>query len=97
MPPTHQMNVLRVFLASPSDLADERKETKEMVDRLNSTIRVTGWTVELLGWEDRLPGYGRPQTQINEDVDACDLFLGVLWRRWGSPSGEFKSGFERRV
>ena len=94
MPLTQQKNVLRVFLASPSDLEDERKATKEMVDRLNLTIRESGWTVELLGWEDRLPGFGRPQAQINADVDACDLFLGVLYRRWGSPSGEFKSGFE---
>ena len=94
MPLTQQMNVLRVFLASPSDLEDERKATKEMADRLNLTIRAAGWTVELLGWEDRLPGFGRPQAQINDDVDACDLFLGVLWCRWGSPTGEFKSGFE---
>ena len=88
------MNVLRVFLASPTDLAEERKAAKAMVDRLNSTIRQIGWTVELLAWEDRLPGFGRPQAQINEDVDACDLFLGILWRRWGSPSGSFTSGFE---
>ena len=94
MPRTHPLNVLHVFLASPSDLEDERKMTKEIVDRINSTIRESSWTVELLGWEDRLPGYGRPQAQINEDVDACDLFLGVLWRRWGSPTGEFTSGFE---
>ena len=94
MPPPQQMNILRVFLASPSDLQDEREATKEIVDRLNRTIREIGWVVELLGWEDRLPGFGRPQSQINEDVDACDLFLGVLWRRWGSPSGKFQSGFE---
>ena len=91
---TQQRNILRVFLASPSDLKAERKATKEMVDRLNRTIRETNWIIELLGWEDRLPGFGRPQSQINEDVDICDLFLGVLWRRWGSPSGKFKSGFE---
>ena len=94
MPMTHQIKVLRVFLASPSDLEAERKATKEIVERFNHTIREIGWAVELLGWEDRLPGYGRPQAQINEDVDACDLFLGVLWRRWGSPSGKFQSGFE---
>ena len=95
MPMTQQMNVLRVFLASPSDLKAERKATKGVVvDRINPIIREFGWTVELLGWEDCLPGFGRPQAQINADVDACDLFLGVLWRRWGSPSGEFKSGFE---
>ena len=94
MPLPQQMNVLRVFLASPSDLEDERKATKEMIDHLNPTIREIGWTIELLVWEDRLPGFGRPQAQINEDVDVCDLFLGVLWRRWGSQSGKFTSGFE---
>ena len=88
------MKVLRVFLASPTDLADERKATKDLVDRLNLTIRQTGWTIELLAWENRLPGFGRPQAQINEDVDACDLFLGILSHRWGSPSGNFTSGFE---
>ena len=95
MPLTQQMNVLRVFLGSPSDLKAERKATKGVVvDRINPIIREFGWTVELLGWEDLPPGFGRPQAQINADVDACDLFLGVLWRRWGSPSDEFKSGFE---
>ena len=94
MPQTYQMKVLRVFLASPSDLEAERKEMKKLVDRINSTIQGTNLIVELLGWEDRLPGYGRPQAQINEDVDVCDLFVGVLWRRWGSPTGEYKSGFE---
>ena len=94
MPPHQQMNILRVFLASPSDLQAEREATKEIVDRLNRTIREIGWVVDLLGWEDRLPGFGRPQSQINEDVDACDIFLGVLWRRWGSPTGKFQSGFE---
>lgn len=95
MPPTRQLTVLRLFLASPSDLAAERDATKDVVDRLNSAIGKIGWAVELSRWEDRTPGYGRPQAQINKDVDACDLFLGILWRRWGSPSGsDFSSGFE---
>ena len=94
MPMTHQMNLLRVFLASPSDLEAERKATKKLIDRLNLSIRKIGWAVDLFVWEDRPPRFGRPQDQINEDVDGCDLFLGVLWSRWGSPSGKFKSGFE---
>ena len=86
--------VFRVFLASPSDLEAERKKAKEIVDRLNRIIRTFNWTVELLVWEDRFFGIGRPQSQINDDVDVCDLFVGIIWRRWGSPSGEFQSGFE---
>jgi hypothetical protein len=27
-------------------------------------------------------------------VDECDLFVGLLWERWGQPSGVHSSGFE---
>ncbi len=89
--------VLRVFLASPSDLVPERKASREAQDDANRMLASVGWAVEVLGWEDRLPGSGRPQEQINQDVDICDLFVGVLWRRWGMPTGEFESGFEEEV
>lgn len=92
-----KLNLLRVFLASPSDLESERRASRTAVDEANRILASIGWFIELLGWEDRLPGFGRPQEQINQDVDACDLFLGLLWRRWGEPTGEFDSGFEEEV
>jgi hypothetical protein len=90
-------NVLTVFIASPSDLASERQRAFEVVAEVNSVLRPIDWTVELLGWEDTLPGYGRPQALINRDVERCDLFIGAIWRRWGSPPAQdsvFTSGFE---
>lgn len=47
-----------------------------------------------MGWEDTLPGMGRPQALINKDVELCDLFVLLLWKRWGSPSGTHTSGTE---
>ena len=89
------MRILNVFLASPNDLQEERKVTRDIIDRINRVFnRRIGWHIELLGWEDRLPGFSRPQALIDKDVDSCDLFLGVLWRRWGQPTGKFESGFE---
>ena len=44
--------------------------------------------------ENALPGKGRPQELINEDVNSCDLFVLLLWRRWGTPSGKYSSGTE---
>ena len=88
-------NILTAFLASPGDLQEERNIVRESVDRLNKVIgRELNWQIELLGWEDTLPGYARPQSIINRDVDACELFIGILWRRWGQPTGEYESGFE---
>jgi hypothetical protein len=86
---------LTVFLASPGDVADERRAVRDVVVELNRTLtREAKWEVELLGWEDTLPGAKRPQELINEDVDACYLFVGILWRRWGQHSGKYTSGFE---
>lgn len=88
---------VKVFLASPGDLADERRVAKVIVDEFNSQLAdALGCQVELVGWEDTLPGVGRPQEIINRDLDGCDLFVGMLWRRWGTPPGTepFTSGFE---
>ncbi len=88
-------NILTIFLASPNDLRKEREIVRDMVDRVNKNLsRYAGWHTELLGWEDTLPGASRPQELINKDVDSCQLFLGMLSRRWGTPSGSYSSGFE---
>ncbi len=86
----------RVFIASPSDLFDERKTTRQVIDRVNHILAGSrlGWRVELLAWEDTLPGYARPQEIINQELDTCNLFVGLLWKRWGQSTGKFSSGFE---
>ena len=90
--------VLRVFLASPGDLTEERKAIRQVVDEYNESLADNfGYHIELLGWEDTVAGYGRPQHIINEEVDRCDMFLGMIWKRWGTPpdqDGRFSSGFQ---
>ena len=91
--------VVKVFLASPSDLQDERSLAKNTVDEFNETFgRAFGYHVDLVGWEDTIAGYGRPQALINRDVEQCEYFIGLMWQRWGTPpdakDGRFSSGFE---
>jgi len=87
--------VLRVFMASPGDLGEERRLFRGIVDEVNrSKANGRGTQLEPLGWEDTLPGSGRPQELINEDVKRCDLMIMLLWKRWGTPTGEYSSGFE---
>ena len=97
MPDYESINRLTIFLASPGDLQEERQRAKTVVDFVNSTVGdESGWHVELLGWEDTLPGFSRPQELINADVDRCQLFVGLLWRLWGQPTGkgDYTSGFQ---
>lgn len=47
---------------------------------------------QAVGWEITLGGVGRPQEKINEELRQCDLFVLVLWDRWGTPTGA-KEGY----
>jgi len=74
--------LVRVFIASPSDLRDERVIAKSVVDEFNNIWADTlGYQVELVGWEDAVSVFGRPQSVINKDLERCELFVGLLWKR----------------
>lgn len=86
--------VLRAFLASPGDLPAEREAVREAIDEVNASLTpMLDWELEVVGWEETEPGYGRPQARINKDVDRCHVFIGILGSRWGSPTGVEDSGF----
>jgi hypothetical protein len=86
---------VRLFLASPSDVGDERAAAREVIDWVNYSLgRSLGVFIDLFGWEQVPPDYGRPQDLINPQVDECDVFVGVLGVRWGTSTGIYSSGFE---
>ena len=87
-----------VSLASPNDLQEERRTLRDVVIEFNESFPdLLGYQIELLGGEATSAGYGRPQELINQDVDRCDLFIGLIWKRWGTPQTKmtsFLSGFQ---
>ena len=97
--------VIRIFVSSPSDLAEERQLLEELVRELNATwSRELGLRFELVRWEtDVLPGSaGEPQEVIEAAIgDDYDTFVGLLWKRFGTPTRGYGSGtaqeFERAL
>jgi hypothetical protein len=94
-----QRSIIKIFLASPGDLIDERKAAKRIVDEENINHAIPqGVQFELVGWEDTVAQHGRAQAVINRDLDQCNYFVGLLWKRWGTPpgpnDGPYSSGFE---
>lgn len=90
---------LKVFIASPGGLNEERKAFREQIEEFNqSDAKARGVYFEPVGWEDALGGVGRPQALINDDVRQADYFVMMLWDRWGSPPdiepSKYKSGTE---
>jgi hypothetical protein len=84
---------LRVFMASPGDLTDERDALRDLERRLNAMLRERGVRVSIEGWEEVQPDAGAPQDLINPLVYDCDVFVGLLNMRWGTPTDNDSSGF----
>jgi tetratricopeptide (TPR) repeat protein len=89
---------MRVFIASPGGLDDERRRFRQLLLDFNEDdAHARGAAFLPIGWEQTLPGVGRPQELINEDVETSDYMILVLWDRWGSPpseEGPYTSGTE---
>jgi|GEM_PF-5912823 len=95
---------LKVFIASPGDVQRERDLALDVIETINHTVgRHQGILLQVLRWEVVTAQGRRAQDAINELVDQCDLFVGILHAKWGTPPGgdnEYTSGFEeefRRV
>jgi hypothetical protein len=89
-------NVFRVFLASPGDVPAERGALSRAIDEINETTApLTDSRLEAVRWETHsFPDAGRPQQVINDQIGEYDVFVGVMWRRFGTPSGVAGSGTE---
>ena len=86
---------LRVFVASPGDVLVERKKLAEVIDELNHGIAgAKGIMLQLIGWEtDAWPGVAvDPQAVINQQIEGYDIFIGIMWKRFGTPTKRAGSG-----
>ena len=88
--------ILSVFIASPSDVSEERDRVDDVVSQLNTMhAKRTGIRLEVLRWErDVTPAAGTdPQAVINDQISQdYDVFLGIFWHRMGSPTARSESG-----
>ena len=93
---TYTATVIRVMIASPSDVATERHKIRDIIHEWNAIHSTERQTVLLpVGWETHSsPSMeDRAQSVINKQVLAdCDLLVAVFWTRLGSPTGEAVSG-----
>ncbi len=93
---THEV-ILRVFVAAPKDVADEVLIVSDSIAELNRTLpRMTGIRLEMVNWRtDTFPGVGGdPQEVINDQIGDPDIFVGLLWARFGQPTLRAGSGTE---
>lgn len=94
-----QITKYKIFLGSPSDLSEERIAIEEVISELNiSQGNRNGYTLELLKWETHsTPGIAQNHIQelINTELgQEYDIFIGMLWTKFGTPTIDAESGTE---
>ena len=92
-----QVTLIRVFVSSPGDVGEERAVLDEVVRRINDTDgQRSGARLELFKWENSVaPQIGPgPQQVVDRQTPHCDVYLGIMSTRFGTPTKSYGSGTE---
>ncbi len=72
---------VKLFLASSSELEDDRRAFEILVNRKNKAWVDKGAFIELVQWEDFLDVMSktRLQNEYNARIRDCDVFVLLFW------------------
>jgi hypothetical protein len=86
---------LRIFVASPGDVAEERDVVSLVVGEIRRVFeQFLPVYVEIIRWETHTwPDVGEDaQDVINREIGEYDIFVGIMWQRFGTPTKRARSG-----
>lgn len=92
--------LIKIFLASPGDVTEERNAVERIVEMINRNIAKERFLrLETIRWEkDTFPLLGSDaQNVVNQQIAEMfdyDLFIGIMWNRFGRPTPRAGSGTE---
>ena len=97
------VEILKVVVASPADVAEERDLVERVADELNRhSAKDRGLGIEVARWEtDSYPGFhlDGPQGLVDEvlKIEDADIVVGIFWTRFGTPGVDGKTGTEHEI
>lgn len=89
-----QSQEFRIFVASPSDMALERGKVDLVVGAIKPTAEHFAISLQVVDWSFVAPDMGRAEKVILEQLkpSSWDMFIGVLWHRFGTPTAGHHRG-----
>jgi len=87
--------LIRIFVSSPGDVQNERKCIEKITKRLNKKFapRLGYFFHPLLSETATRPGMGNSaQGVINKQIDVYEIYLGIMWKKFGTPTQKWESG-----
>ena len=98
-PQEETVRIIRIFVSSPGDVAEERAVLDEVVARINRTDgQARDARLELWKWETHVvPQIGPiPQGVVDSQTPAhYDIYLGIMKHRFGTATKQYGSGTEK--
>ena len=103
-----EITQIKVFVSCPSDVEDEKQLVRDVCDSLTAVYSETkNIQITVVDWKkDVFPEITGERTQsiINNQIGEYDIYIGILWKRFGNKQEngltpteeEFEEAFRRR-
>ena len=88
-----ETKTVKILVSCPGDVALE-KETiiKRCKDFTDANHGKTNIAFQVIDWRDYVGHHGeRGQEQLNQYFNEYEVYIGILWKRFGTPPGSFNN------
>ncbi|MEP7168336.1 MAG: hypothetical protein ABI855_03110 [Bacteroidota bacterium] len=84
------MKTIKIFIASSSELKEDRDQFCMFISRENNRLHTTGIYLEIIQWENFLDAISdtRLQDEYNNAIKECDIVLCLFFTKVGKYTGE---------
>jgi hypothetical protein len=92
------VRLIRIFVSSPGDVAEERKVIEEAIDQVNRVMGEANQVhLDAFKWDDNIvPQIGpEPQSVVDDQTPPYDIYIGIMSKRFGTPTRDYGSGTEQ--
>ena len=85
-----KLKIVTLFLASSSELADDRRAFEILIGRKNKNLIKENYYLELIIWEDFMDAMSasRLQDEYNKAIAGCDVFISLFYTKAGKYTEE---------
>ena len=91
------MKIIKIFLASSSELKKEREQFEIFINRKNKILVKDKVFLELIIWEDFIDSMSptRLQSEYNKAIEKCNIFISLFFTKVGKyTKEEFETAFK---
>ncbi|MEI8305696.1 MAG: tetratricopeptide repeat protein [Chloroflexales bacterium] len=86
-----QLTPIRIFVAGPSDVHEELKRLRKVLEELNARGNLAeqqSCVLQVMDWHDAVSGMGPSGEVVLSQFppEKWDMFIGILWMRFGTSS-----------